>query len=107
MRGTYDRIYAIVRQIPRGHVATYGQIARLAGLGRHARRVGYALNALSGGHDVPWHRVINSKGGISRRSEPVHEQIQQQLLEQEGIIFGADGRVTLQHYQWKKAGFEV
>lgn len=100
MKNTYERIYSVVRQIPKGRVATYGQIARLAGLGVHARQVGYALNAMPDGLDVPWHRVINARGGISKRSIPVYEQIQQELLVQEGIIFGADGRVSLLRYQW-------
>ena len=102
MNKTYERIYAVVCGIPRGRVATYGQVARLAGLGNGARQVGYALNALPQGHDVPWHRVINAKGGISKRSIEVYEQIQRELLEQEGIEFGTDARVSLKRYQWKK-----
>ena len=102
MNSTYARIYAVVRRIPKGRVATYGQIARLAGLGGHARQVGYALHALPDAMDVPWHRVINAQGGISKRSIAVYEQIQQELLEQEGIEFGVDSRVSLQRYQWKK-----
>ena len=101
MSDTYKRIYAIVKQIPKGRVATYGQVARLAGLAGHARQVGYALNALPDGMDVPWHRVINFKGGISKRSIHVYEEIQRDLLEEEGVAFGADGRVSLQRYQWK------
>jgi len=62
MSSAYDRIYAVIKRIPRGRVATYGQIARLAGLGGQARQVGYALSALPEGNDVPWQRVINAKG---------------------------------------------
>ncbi len=62
---TYQLIYATVRQIPRGHVATYGQIAELAGLPRQARQVGYALHALPEKTTVPWHRVVNPQGKIS------------------------------------------
>jgi len=102
MSNTYELIYAIVKQIPKGRVATYGQIARLAGLGGHARQVGYALNALSDDLDVPWHRVINAKGKISKRSLPVYEQIQRELLEQEGIEFGADARISLRRYRWRR-----
>lgn len=102
MNNTYERIYAVVRRVPKGRVATYGQIARLAGLGGHARQVGYALNALPDGMDVPWHRVINARGGISKRSIPVYEQIQQELLEQDGVEFDTNARVSLQRYQWKK-----
>lgn len=102
MNKTYKRIYAVVRLIPLGRVATYGQVARLAGLGRHARQVGYALNAMTDAEDVPWHRVINAKGEISKRSIQVYEQVQRELLEEEGVEFGIDGRVSLERYQWRK-----
>ena len=62
---TYSRIYAVVRRIPRGRVATYGQVAELAGLPGHARQVGYALHALPRGTTVPWHRVLNARGALS------------------------------------------
>ncbi len=101
MGNSYQRIYAIVRQIPAGRVATYGQIARLAGLAGQARQVGYALSALADGQDVPWHRVINAKGEISRRSEPFFEGLQQDLLEREGVVFGENKRISLPRYQWK------
>ncbi len=65
---TYDQIYAVVRQIPEGQVATYGQVAELAGLGGKARLVGYALYRVDmRSSDIPWHRVINAKGEISHR----------------------------------------
>jgi len=101
MSNSYEHIYSIVRQIPRGKVATYGQIARLAGLKGHARQVGYALHALSDGHDVPWHRVINAKAEISKRANPVFESIQRELLEREGITFNQSGRISLAQCQWK------
>jgi len=100
MSSAYQRIYTVVKQIPKGRVATYGQIARLAGLGGHARQVGYALNALPEDQDIPWHRVINAKGEISKRSVPAYEQIQKELLEQEGIEFGIDARISLRRYRW-------
>ena len=100
MINTYQRIYTIIRRIPEGKVATYGQIARLAGLAGHARQVGYALHALPHGHDVPWHRVINSKGEISKRADPVYEQIQREFLEDEGIVFDEKARVSLTRFQW-------
>ena len=99
---SYKRIYSIVMEIPRGRVATYGQVARLAGLGARARQVGYALSALTAEHDVPWHRVINARGEISRRSEPGMEQVQKALLEEEGIIFEDGSRIQLHLYQWIK-----
>jgi methylated-DNA-protein-cysteine methyltransferase-like protein len=96
----WTRIYAAVRRIPKGRVATYGQIAELAGLPRQARQVGYALAAL---HDarVPWHRVINARGEISPRSEPGPERLQRVLLEREGVRFDAHGRVPLAAQRWR------
>ena len=99
--GSYDRIYAVVRRIPRGTVATYGQVAILAGLGGNARQVGYALNAMPDDPTIPWHRVINAKGEISRRSEPDADNEQQRLLEAEGVIFDDCGRISLKQFQWK------
>ena len=101
-QGAYDRIYAQVRRIPRGRVATYGQIARLAGRDGQARQVGYALHALSGKAAVPWHRVLNARGEISlARVDPGAALEQRLRLESEGIRFGAGGRVSLALYQWK------
>ena len=97
---SYQRIYAVVRRIPRGRVATYGQVARLAGLAGHARQVGYALHALPEGSSVPWHRVVNAQGAISRRSEPGSELAQQQLLAGEGVAFDARGRIPLSRVRW-------
>jgi methylated-DNA-protein-cysteine methyltransferase-like protein len=98
---SYERIYAAARQIPRGRVATYGQIAAIAGLPGQPRQVGYALHALPATRSIPWHRVINAKGEISARSEPWFERVQHKLLEHEGIEFDADGRVSLARFQWK------
>ncbi len=91
----------MVRRIPRGRVATYGQIARLAGLQGHARQVGYALHALPEDSAVPWHRVINAKGEISSRSVPDSRGVQRLLLESEGVAFDQGGRVALVRYRWK------
>lgn len=98
---SYRRIYAVVRRIPRGRVATYGQVAVLAGLGGHARQVGYAMHALPKGSSVPWHRVINARGEISRRRRPGEELSQRMLLEREGVRFDARGRVALARLQWR------
>jgi len=97
----YARIYAVVRRIPRGRVATYGQIARLAGLPGQARQVGYALHAMATDRPVPWHRVINARGEVSRRSHPGSDEAQRQFLEREGVTFDARGRVDLARYQWR------
>ncbi|HEU5169115.1 MAG TPA: MGMT family protein [Gemmatimonadales bacterium] len=101
MSASRDRIYAVVRRIPRGRVATYGQVATLAGLGGHARQVGYALSALNAGTTVPWHRVINARGELSRRALPGDELRQRMLLEREGVRFDARGRVALPRVQWR------
>ena len=97
---TYARIYTIVRRIPRGRVATYGQVAVLAGIPRGARQVGYALHALRGGTVLPWHRVINARGMVSRRASGGSELSQRILLESEGIRFDGRGRVSLQRFGW-------
>lgn len=97
---THARIYAVVRRIPRGRVATYGQVAALAGLGNHARVVGYALAALPEQSRVPWQRVVNAKGEISPRAEPGWVAFQRGLLEVEGVVFDAAGRLSLARYRW-------
>ncbi|MGD8395829.1 MAG: MGMT family protein [Candidatus Eiseniibacteriota bacterium] len=100
--GLHERIYAVVARVPRGRVATYGQVAELAGLGRQARLVGYALNALPEGRDdVPWHRIINAQGRVSPRAEPGWVDFQRQLLEEEGVVFDARGRISLVRHAWR------
>src|SRR5919109_3821371 len=99
--GSYARIYDIVRRIPRGRVATYGQIASLAGLEGQARQVGYALHALPASTTVPWHRVINARGEVSARSERGSELTQRFLLQREGVRFDARGRVALARFGWR------
>ena len=103
MSDSYDRIYAAVRKVPRGRVATYGQIAAVAGLPGHARQVGYALHALRSSTSVPWQRIINAKGMISLG--PMRGGISQRLLlEREGVTFDAAGRVSLRKFGWKRRG---
>lgn len=101
MADAYHRIYAVIRRIPRGRVATYGQVAALAGLPGRARQVGYALHALDEPNDVPWHRVINAQGGISPRADPMFVDVQRQLLRQEGVAFDPDGRIALNRFEWR------
>ncbi|MCA1581670.1 MAG: MGMT family protein [Acidobacteria bacterium] len=99
---SYTKIYRAVLRIPRGRVATYGQIAVLAGVPRQARLVGYALHALREGSGVPWHRVVNAKGRISARSGdevPMHV-VQRRRLERERVRFDVRGRIPLGRYQW-------
>lgn len=97
----YQRIYAVVRRIPRGRVATYGQVATLAGLAGHARQAGYALHALPAGSAVPWHRVINAQGAVSVRGPGGDGLHQRMLLEAEGVEFDARGRTRLSRFQWR------
>jgi len=82
-------------------VATYGQIARLAGLPGQARQVGYALAALPEDIRVPWHRVVNAKGEISTRGESHYEIRQRLLLEREKVVFDSKGKIPLRRFQWK------
>lgn len=93
------RIVALVKSIPRGRVATYGQIAALAGDPRAARQVVWVLRSFSDRERLPWHRVISSSGRISLRGEG--GGIQRQLLEKEGVRFDPNGLVSLELYQWK------
>lgn len=100
----YESIYALVRQIPVGQVATYGQIAELVGLYGRARVVGYALFRVPPDSDIPWQRVINAQGMVSQ--SPLRQggdDLQRMLLEQEGVTFDAQGRINLQRYRWKPA----
>lgn len=96
---TYERIYAVVRLIPPGQVATYGQIAAIAG-DCTARMVGYALASLPAGSDVPWQRVINAQGKISLRADSTENARQRELLEAEGVKFDRQGRVNLRRDRW-------
>jgi methylated-DNA-protein-cysteine methyltransferase-like protein len=91
----------VVAGIPEGRVATYGQIAALAGLTGSARQVGFALAALPEGTDLPWQRVINARGEVSLRREPGRDGLQRHLLEEEGVVFGPEGRVDLARFGWE------
>jgi methylated-DNA-protein-cysteine methyltransferase related protein len=102
---SYQSIWDIVRLIPKGRVATYGQIAELAGIPRQPRRVGYALSALPDNNNVPWHRVINAKGEVSLRSQPGAENAQRKQLEREGIVFDKNARVSLARFRWRPKVF--
>jgi methylated-DNA-protein-cysteine methyltransferase-like protein len=100
---SYQRIYAAVRRVPKGRVATYGQIASVAGLPGRARQVGYALAALSGATALPWQRVVNAAGAISLRSSS-GGTTQRILLEREGVSFDARGRIDLTRFGWRPRG---
>lgn len=96
----YDRIIAVVRQIPHGQVATYGQIALIVGNGCTARMVGYCMASLPPGSAVPWQRVINRQGKISPRGAGMGAQLQRELLLQEGVEFSDTGRISFRRFGW-------
>ncbi|PSN18408.1 methyltransferase [filamentous cyanobacterium CCP5] len=101
MATTYDYIYAVVRQIPAGKVATYGQVAELAGLIGKPRVVGYALYRVTEDMEIPWQRVINVKGEVSHSAlRHGTDYLQRSLLEAEGIEFDANGKIDLATYRW-------
>ncbi|MBL8824383.1 MAG: MGMT family protein [Planctomycetia bacterium] len=101
----YELIYDVVRRIPSGRVATYGQVAELSGLPRQARQVGYALFHLDEKTKLPWHRVVNARGEISfSPARQSADRLQQVLLEAEGIVFNSKGKIDLKQYRWKPAG---
>jgi O-6-methylguanine DNA methyltransferase len=97
---TYQTIYAVVRRIPKGQVATYGQIAKLVGRCT-PRMVGYAMAAVPKGTRVPWHRVVNSQGSISVRTHGDGAQRQRSLLEREGVLFDRQGKLSFERYRWE------
>ena len=95
----YQRVITLIKNIPRGKVATYGQIAEYAGSPRAARQVAYILHSSSEREDLPWHRVINSKGGISLKPRAGYE-LQKQMLKAEGISFDQEGCIDIKRFGW-------
>jgi methylated-DNA-protein-cysteine methyltransferase-like protein len=94
-------ICAVIRRIPKGWVATYGQVAAMAGLRGRARLVGHVLQHLDPATKIPWHRVVNAKGEVSYSlSRNGSDAIQQRLLEREGIEFDDRGRFNLERFRW-------
>ena len=93
-------MWEFVREVPRGRVVTYGQVAVVLGAPSAARAVGYALRALPHDTDTPWWRVINAKGGISLRGRGYGADLQRELLEGEGVVFDAADTVDLRVYRW-------
>ena len=95
---TFEKIYEVVKNIPKGKVATYGQVALLVGNPRWARVVGYALHVNPEPGIIPCHRVVNREGKVAPGFAFGGEGVQRQLLESEGIIFETDGRIDLEKY---------
>lgn len=98
-----ERVYALVRQIPKGKIMTYGQIAHILGEGYTARTVGYVMH---GSPDaVPWQRVINSQGKCSTGRLTMPVNLQQEMLETEGVVFSKSGKCDLGEFQWWPEGY--
>lgn len=95
-------VMAWVKKIPRGKVASYGQVARLAGKPNGARGVGWILNSSAEVHNLPWQRVLNSKGRISFPKKSEEFALQKKLLQKEGVKFSDDDSVDLERFGWKK-----
>ena len=100
-----EKVYEIVRQIPEGKVMNYGLIAEILGKGYTARTVGFVMHA-SDTDDVPWQRVINAKGGCSTAKIIMVENLQQKMLEEEGIEFNEKGFCDLKVYCWYPEGYK-
>lgn len=104
-KNTFQRIYDVVSEIPCGTVATYGQVAALAGNRRLAKVVGYALHVNPNPEKIPCHRVVNIKGEVSRAFAFGGENRQRKLLMEEGVGFLEDGRVDMKHFTWSRQVF--
>ena len=94
--GVFERVYAWVRRVPAGKVVTYGQLSDL--IDRRLTPVGVGWALASAPEGLPWHRVVNARGGISAHGEP---DLQRTRLEAEGVHFGAEGRIDLAVYGWR------
>jgi len=105
-KSTFELIYDVVKQIPIGKVATYGQVASLAGNKRWSRVVGYALHSNPDPETIPCHRVVNRLGEVSKAFAFGGENRQIELLQNEGVGF-LEGRVDLEKYQWNRVTIEI
>lgn len=105
--GYRDRVFDLVVRIPKGRVMSYGQVARVLGKGYDARAIGNVMHATpDDGRSIPWHRVINSAGGCSTAGLTLPPDLQQRLLEAEGIIFSERGRCDIKSYLWYPREYE-
>ena len=100
-----ERVYEIVHEIPSGKVMTYGQIAEILGAGYTPRTVGFVMHGADT-NKVPWQRVINSKGACSTGKMTLPINLQQKMLEDEGVVFNEKGCCDLKEYLWLPEGFE-
>lgn len=104
-KNTFQKIYEVVKEIPVGTVATYGQIASLVGNRRLSRVVGFALHGNPDPEQIPCYRVVNAKGEVSKAFAFGGENQQRKLLEEEGVDFLPNGCVDMERFQWKKTVF--
>ena len=104
-RGYRERVFEIVRRIPEARVMTYGQLAEILGEGYTARTVGFVMH--SADPSVPWQRVINAQGACSTGRVIVPPDLQQRMLESEGVVFDAKGRCDLSRYRWTPEEYEA
>ncbi len=104
-KGYRERVYELVKLIPSGRVMTYGQIANILGEGYTPRTVGFVMHGADT-ENVPWQRVINSQGKCSTGKMTIPVNLQQSMLEQEGVVFDAKGRCDLSRYLWYPEGLE-
>src|SRR5262252_1419341 len=103
-----ERVYQLVLRIPAGRVMSYGQVARVLGAGYDARAIGNVMYATpQDGRNIPWHRVINSQGGCSTTGRTMPPDLQQRLLEAEGIAFNDKGRCAVEKYLWVPPEYET
>lgn len=98
----FRKVVLLIKRIPSGKVATYGQIAALAGKEQGSRGVAWILHSCSTAYQLPWHRVINSQGKISFPSDTRNYRIQKKRLEQEGVEMNSSKKYNMEKYQWKK-----
>ena len=96
--GPFERVWSIVKRVPRGRVVTYGQLSRMIEHRLSPVGVGWAVRAAPEG-SIPWHRVVNSRGGISTDRE--HPGLQRAMLETEGVVFDAEGQIDLARAEWR------
>lgn len=101
MKSAFEKIYSIVAKIPEGKVATYGQIAAMAGMPKGARVVGWAMRAVPEGMSIPCHRVVNKTGNLAPDYAFGSREIQRSILEAEGIVFRRDGTIHMESQLWK------
>jgi methylated-DNA-protein-cysteine methyltransferase-like protein len=102
--GFNGRVYSVVERVPKGTVATYGDVATLLGSPRVARHVGFALAALQD-PEVPWHRIVNARALISFPGDSERGELQRRLLESEGVEFAPSGRIDFKRFRWDGDGF--